>query len=80
MGRKQRGVTAVSPALKHKEAVAEKTPQVIITPAPVAMVEPKVVDPYAGLSNAAKVVAQAFDGLDRSDQDAVMSAVTRKAD
>ena len=80
MGRKQRGVTAVSPPLKHpaKETVAEKTPQVIITPAPVAVVEPEVVDPYAGLSNSAKVVAQAFDALSMVDQEAVLGAVTRK--
>ena len=70
MGRKQRGVTAVSPALKHpvpaKEAVAE-TPKVVA--APVAV----VADPYAGLSNAAKVVAQAFDGLDEADANAFIA-------
>ena len=80
MGRKQRGVTAVSPALKQptKEAVAEKTPQVTTTPAPVAVVEPEVVDPYAGLSNSAKGVAQAFDALSMVDQEATLGAVTRK--
>ena len=73
MGRKQRGVTAVSPALKPAKDVTE-APKVVavVTPAP------EVTDPYAGLSNSAKVVAQAFDALSMVDQEATLAAVTRK--
>ena len=74
MGRKQRGVTAVAPALKPAKDVTESSKVVaVVTPASV-----EVIDPYAGLSNSAKVVAQAFDALSMVDQEATLGAVTRK--